>query len=277
MLLAVALAAPAPAPAAEPDPPQIDQPPVVTGTPQVGATVIADGAEWNRGTATWQWMRCEDTDPRTCRAIPGATATSYAVGSADLGKRLRVLLTVRDRGGVASALSATSAVVTPVSLPDPEPSPEPAPSPVPVPVTQPAVPPAPAAQALAPAGAVRQRHARSVRMMDPAPIVRIRGRLTRSGARITLLTVRAPRGARTAVRCFGRGCPARRWAGIAALTRVVRFQRAFPAGARLVISVTKPGRIGKHTTIVIRRGAAPMRRDRCLMPGARTPTRCPEA
>src|SRR5215217_6873387 len=51
------------------------------------------------------------------------------------------------------------------------------------------------------------------------------------------------------------------------------LRRPFPAGARLVISVTKPGRIGKHTTIVIRRGAAPMRRDRCLMPGARTPTR----
>ena len=114
-------------------------------------------------------------------------------------------------------------------------------------------------------------------MMDPAPIVRIRGYLTGSGARITLLTVRAPHGARIVVRCLGRGCPARRWAGIASVRRVVRFQRAFPAGTRLVISVTKPGRIGKHTTIVIRRGAAPTRRDRCLMPGARKPVRCPAA
>jgi hypothetical protein len=119
--------------------------------------------------------------------------------------------------------------------------------------------------------------ASSVRMMDPTPVVRIRGRLTRSGARITLLTVRAPRGARIAVRCLGSACPARRWARTASVTRVARFQHAFAAGTRLVISVTKPGRIGKHTTIVIRRGAAPMRRDRCLIPGARKPARCPRA
>lgn len=111
-------------------------------------------------------------------------------------------------------------------------------------------------------------------MMDPAPVVRIRGRLTRSGARITLLTVRAPRGARIGLRCIGDGCPARRWAGTASLTRIARFQAALPAGTRLVISVTKAGRIGKHTTIVIRRGQAPLRRDRCLMPGSRKPVRC---
>lgn len=112
-------------------------------------------------------------------------------------------------------------------------------------------------------------------MMSPAPVVRIRGLLTASGARITLLTVRAPRGARITVRCLGRRCPARRWAGTASLTRIARFQRAMPAGVRIVIIVTKPGRVGKHTLITIRRGAAPTRRDRCLMPGARKPVRCP--
>ncbi len=112
-------------------------------------------------------------------------------------------------------------------------------------------------------------------MMDPAPVVRIRGWLTASGARITLLTVRAPRGARIAVRCSGRRCPVRRWARTASLMRVPRFQRSFPAGTRIVISVTKRGRIGKHTTIVIRRGKAPTRLDRCLMPGSRRPVRCP--
>ena len=76
-------------------------------------------------------------------------------------------------------------------------------------------------------------------MMAPAPVVRIRGWLTASGARITLLTVRAPRGARIAVRCSGRRCPVRRWARTASLMRVPRFQRSFPAGTRIVISVTK--------------------------------------
>ena len=112
-------------------------------------------------------------------------------------------------------------------------------------------------------------------MMRPAPLVRIRGRLTRSGARITLLTVSAPRGARITVRCLGRGCPAQRIARTASVTRLVRFERALPGGTRLIVTVTKRGRIGKHTTIAIRRGEAPTRRDRCLMPGARKPVACP--
>ena len=59
------------------------------------------------------------------------------------------------------------------------------------------------------------------------------------------------------------------------MTRLVRFQRVLPGGTQLIITVTKPGRIGKHTTIAIRRGKAPTRRDRCLMPGARKPVACP--
>jgi hypothetical protein len=112
-------------------------------------------------------------------------------------------------------------------------------------------------------------------MMSPAPIVRIRGRLTRTGARLTLLTVRAPSGARIALRCAGRSCPAQRWARTAALIRVRRFEAALRAGTRLVIVVTKPGRIGKHTTIVIRLGKAPKRFDRCQFPGRRKPVACP--
>jgi hypothetical protein len=112
-------------------------------------------------------------------------------------------------------------------------------------------------------------------MMRPVPIVRIRGRLTGDGARITLLTVKAPRGARITVRCRGRSCPTRRWAQATTLTRLTRFHGTLRAGTRLVITVTKRGRIGKHTTIVIRRGAPPKRADRCLYPGSRKAVRCP--
>ena len=126
-----------------------------------------------------------------------------------------------------------------------------------------------------PAGAVLPGSATSPRMMRPLPVVRIRGRLSRIGARITLLTVLAPRGARIAIRCRGRGCPARRWARTTALTRIARFQRDLRAGTRLVITVTKRRRIGKHTMIVIRAGKAPTRRDRCLMPGSTRPVACP--
>jgi hypothetical protein len=113
--------------------------------------------------------------------------------------------------------------------------------------------------------------------MRPFPVVRVRGRTTPRGANITLLTVTAPRGARIAIRCRGRDCPARRWARATAVTRIARFQRHLRAGTRLIVTVTKSGRIGKHTVLTIRRGAAPLRRDRCLLPGTNRPVRCPAA
>ena len=263
-LLALALA---PA-AADAKPPRITQDPVIAGNPQVGATLEAQDARWSGGgEPSWQWVRCDELDSdegfRSCRSIEGATAITYSVTAADEGKYLRVRLVVRNKDGSAWTLSQATAAVSPAPPPPPEPSPPPAPAPLPAPAPPP------------PVVEVRDEQAASPRMMSPAPVVRIRGRLTRSGARITLLTVRAPRGARITVRCSGRRCPARRWARTAALTRVPRFQAAFPAGTRLVISVTKPRRIGKHTLIVIRRGKAPTRLDRCLMPGTRKPVKCP--
>ena len=62
----------------------------------------------------------------------------------------------------------------------------------------------------------------TLRAISPFPIVRIRGRLTAHGARILLLTVRAPNGATVVAKCKGRGCPGARrrpsapWCGTAA-------------------------------------------------------------
>jgi hypothetical protein len=61
------------------------------------------------------------------------------------------------------------------------------------------------------------------------------------------------------------------------VTRVARFERSLRAGTRLVITVVKDDRIGKHTVIVIRRGKAPLRTDRCLVPGQRRASACPAA
>ncbi len=289
-LLALALA-PATAQAGAP---QITEGPRVAGTPQVGQTLRAEGAKWKgkpEPTASWLWIRCDGAalDEDSCRAIGGATATTYTAIAADQGKRLRVMLVLRNKDGSAWAISGPTGTVAAAPAPTPSPSPSPSPTPAPDPAPtpppepepdpEPVVTPGPAAApatpaAPAPAGEVLDRAAAAPRRMRPAPVVRIRGRLTRSGARITLLTVRAPRGARITLRCIGRGCPSRRWARSATLTRVARFQRALPAGTKLVITVTKPGRIGKHTTIVIRNRKAPRRRDRCLLPGARRPIAC---
>jgi hypothetical protein len=113
------------------------------------------------------------------------------------------------------------------------------------------------------------------RLLDPFPVVRIKGLIGNSGARVTLLTVRAPKGVRIVIECRGADCPARRSAATASLRRFRTFERTLRAGVRLTIVVSKPGFIGKWTEIVIRRGQAPRRSDRCVASGARTPERCP--
>jgi hypothetical protein len=115
---------------------------------------------------------------------------------------------------------------------------------------------------------------RVVPRLDPFPTVRIVGRVVGRGVRISLLSVRAPRGTRVTVRCEGPGCPrARSYAG-RATTRLRRFERYLRAGTRLSVRITRPDAIGKHTLFVIRRGRAPARLDRCLPPGARRPVDC---
>jgi hypothetical protein len=112
-------------------------------------------------------------------------------------------------------------------------------------------------------------------LLEPFPVVRIKGMIGTAGARVTLLSVRAPKGARIAVSCRGRGCPRRKLASTASLMRLHAFERQLPAGVRLRIVVTKPGFVGKWTDIAIRRNAAPSRVDRCVAPGASAPERCP--
>lgn len=111
-------------------------------------------------------------------------------------------------------------------------------------------------------------------LLRPFPVVRIRGRLTPSGALVTLLTVTAPRGTRISLRCRGGNCPARRWALTTVLTHLTQLERRFQAGTQLEIAVTRPGMIGKYTSIVIRRGRPPLRRDGCLYPGSRGAAPC---
>jgi hypothetical protein len=94
---------------------------------------------------------------------------------------------------------------------------------------------------------------------------------------ISALTVRAPRGARISVRCFGAGCPRESLARATKVTRLKAFEGRLRAGTRLVIRVTRAGFVGKHTTIRIRRGKAPARRDCCLYPGSGKPAACPGA
>jgi hypothetical protein len=172
-----------------------------------------------------------------------------------------------------------SAAIGPVAAPPPPPPSVPAPTPTPDPLPPPPggapAPPVGTPAPAAPAGDVAGRETRTLRTMRPRPVVRIRGWLVARGAMVTLLTVKAPRGARIAIRCRGRSCPRERWARAAAVTRVKAFEGVLRAGVRLVVRVTRPGFVGKHTLIRIRAGKRPARIDRCLYPGSKGPRTCP--
>lgn len=124
-------------------------------------------------------------------------------------------------------------------------------------------------------GAAVAPGARALTVLSPFPIVRLRGAVTRTGARIELLAVRAPRGSRVSVRCRGRGCPARRASAAAGRgLKFERFQRHLRAGIVLEVRVTRLGRVGKYVRFTIRKGKSPLRRDMCLKSTGARPVRC---
>ena len=72
--------------------------------------------------------------------------------------------------------------------------------------------------------------------LQPFPVVRMKGRLVRRGARITRLRVSAPRGARIRVRCAGPTCPLRR----------CTVRRGPDQGARALPARADPGHDPRH-------------------------------
>ena len=116
-------------------------------------------------------------------------------------------------------------------------------------------------------------------MLSPFPVVRIRGVILRGFARLNLLSVKAPSGARVKVICHGRGCPKKKSVVLRVdsgrtSVRVRSLERRLPSGTVIEVFVTAPGRIGKYTSITIRPNAAPARRDLCLQPGESKPVAC---
>src|SRR3954469_20435530 len=182
--------------------------PVITGTAQVGETLVASATlgSAHPASAAWQWLRCQADTAGARKAIPDATADRYGIGVAAVGFRLPVKLTTTGADGTASSeRSAATDVVK--AAPAPVPSPTPTPSPPPPPSSTPSPGPAPtpagspstgSSGASAPPAPVTVQ-ARP-RLLDPFPVVRVLGVLTPSGARLTLLTVRAPRDVRIVVR-----------------------------------------------------------------------------
>jgi hypothetical protein len=93
--------------------------PTISGTATQGATLTTSHGDWS-GTApitfAYQWVRCPTSggksDGSDCAAISGATTSAYVVGSADVGKRLRVRVTATNAEGAATVASNPTATVT---------------------------------------------------------------------------------------------------------------------------------------------------------------------
>ena len=109
------------------------------------------------------------------------------------------------------------------------------------------------------------------------------GDLTRTGVKLKRLLVRAPGKATVKVTCKGRKCPTGARAASKRPVRTARlrfkkFERSFPGGTLITVTVTRPGYIGQHTTIKVRKDLRRyIRKDRCLPPGSGKPVACPDS
>jgi hypothetical protein len=170
-----------------------------------------------------------------------------------------------------------TATATPTAAPAPDfdlPGPPAESTPAGDPVAEPVAQPSPAAIQEAKESAAKAKKAKA-KMIKPYPTVRISGKLTKGGADVALLTVRAPRGVRITLTCKGRTCPVREVAQATSLYHIQQFERELRAGTRLTITITKPKHISKVTTITIRKGKGPARSDKCQLPGETKLIACP--
>ena len=92
--------------------------PVVSGTAQEGLTVTASSGSWS-GTApisfAYQWRRC-DSSGGACVDV-GGNASSYVLAGADVGSRMRVVVTASNGAGSSTAVSSATAPVVGLSQP----------------------------------------------------------------------------------------------------------------------------------------------------------------
>lgn len=87
----------------------------VSGSPQVGSTLVVQKGTWSGVqpiTLSYQWQRC-DSSGNNCSDVSGATGTSYNVTSGDQGNTLRVKEIAKNAKGSNSATTSTTAVVVP--------------------------------------------------------------------------------------------------------------------------------------------------------------------
>jgi hypothetical protein len=91
--------------------------PLISGSAVEGSTLSTSTGTWT-GTSityTYRWLRCDTSgglpDASNCPSIPGATSSSYTLGAADIGQRLRAQVTASNAKGTATATANPTDVV----------------------------------------------------------------------------------------------------------------------------------------------------------------------
>ena len=98
---------------AAPPPPVTSTPPTILGTATEGQTLTESHGSWSNGPTgySYAWQRCNSVG-NSCQAIAGATAQTYKITAADVGRTLRVQETASNVSGAGSpALSSATTVV----------------------------------------------------------------------------------------------------------------------------------------------------------------------
>ena len=103
--------------------PQNQQRPSIEGEPKAGEELALDAGTWEPDATSYsyQWQRC-DIDALNCLDVGGATGETYGVRNADVGYRLRALVTARNAQGAGTATSNISDVVDPAVAPNSRPT-----------------------------------------------------------------------------------------------------------------------------------------------------------
>jgi hypothetical protein len=94
-------------------PPSNSSAPTISGTPVNGQSLTASDGTWSGSptiTLARQWRRC-DSAGDNCQDVAGATAATYALSGADVGKTIRVRVTGTSAYGATAASSAPTGVV----------------------------------------------------------------------------------------------------------------------------------------------------------------------
>jgi len=254
------------------------QQPWITGDPQVGATLTANGGAYRGPSGTqaeWQWWRCpQQGSPSGCREVASGSSATYTLTNDDYQRYIYLIRRAWNGNSSDSSISQPSSRIGPAPQAAPAPAPQPpapTPTPTPTPTPQPSFDVAQPVQApITNGGAILNPTRRKAKPFRPFPVIRMRGRLTATGAQISLLTVRAPKGVRIVAKCAGAGCPMHRWSRAKVrhrLTHVAPLERTLRSGLRITIVISRRGYLSKRTTFTIRRGKAPLRADTCLAAG----------